>query len=171
MMHRGQATRNIAPVAPQMEVNNGDPDPPLTTLGAGSADTFRVEFIPTSHHKRFGAFQLYVGGIPIGDGGTTALYPHYMDLCRLSTLAEQPRLQERERLHLGDTFDHLDMYVEMTALDVVFTFTTRPKSEWGEPPPWAPPVGRWMRLSVARSEFISTWRQAEPQFRPLVVRQ
>ncbi|HEX5995036.1 MAG TPA: hypothetical protein VFY84_07835 [Jiangellales bacterium] len=42
-------------------------------------------------------------------------------------------MQQRERLHLGDTFDHLDLYVELTEVDLVFTFTIRRR--WGMPPP------------------------------------
>ncbi|MGK5519167.1 hypothetical protein ACSNN9_07395 [Micromonospora sp. URMC 107] len=151
----------------QMDANDGDIGSALPVPAAGSRDAFRVRFVPTSQDGRFGEFQLYVGGVPIGDGSTTAWYPHYMDFCRLCSLAEQPGIRERGPLHLGDTFDHLNMYVEMTEIDVVFTFTTRPRLEWGEPPPWAPPVGVWMRLSVPRLEFISIWRQAEPQFRSL----
>lgn len=149
-----------------MGTGNGGNSLPGSPTGAGSAETFRVEFTLTSRDKRFGTFQLYVGGIPIGDGTTTALYPHYQDFCRLCALAEQPGPQQRRRSHLGDTFDHLDMYIEMTELDVVFTLTTR--AEWGAPPPWAPPVGTWLRQSVPRSEFISTWNRAEPQLRSLL---
>jgi hypothetical protein len=159
----GPAARSIDLVASPVDANDGDLGAGLPALGAGSTGAFRVEFVPTSHDGRFGEFQLYVGGVPIGDGSTTAWYPHYMNFRRLCSLAEQPGIREREPLHLGDTFDHLNMYVEMTELDVVFTFTTR--REWGEPPPWAPPVSVWMRLSVSRSEFISVWRQTEPQFR------
>lgn len=154
-------------MASRTDANDGDLGSPLPAPGAGSPDTFRVEFVPTSHDRRFGEFQFYVGGVPIGDGSTTSWYPHYRDFCRLCALAEQPGMRERTPLYLGDTFDHLNMYVEMTEFDVVFTFTTRPRSEWGEPPLWAPPVGEWMRLSVTRLEFIRIWRRAEPQFRSL----
>ncbi|MFG3686994.1 hypothetical protein [Micromonospora sp. NPDC047740] len=149
--------------------NDEDRGSPFPKLGVGIADTFRVEFTPTSRDKRFGVFQLYIEGIPIGDASTTALYPHIANLSRLCAIAEHRSERKRSRLHLGDTFDHLDMYVEMSQVDVLFTFTTRP--ECGGPPPWAPPVGRKMRLSVARSQFISTWRQAEPQFRHLLASQ
>ncbi|GIH18977.1 hypothetical protein Raf01_71490 [Rugosimonospora africana] len=69
-------------------------------------------------------------------------------------------------MHLGDTFDHLGMCIEMTELDVVFTLTTR--AEWGAPPRWAPPVGTWIRPSVRRSDFIGTWQRAEPRLRSLL---
>ncbi|RKN23990.1 hypothetical protein D7147_02965 [Micromonospora musae] len=156
------ATRNIRPMA---RTNDDDRESLFPTVGAGTADTFRVEFTPTSRDKRFGVFQLYIEGIPIGDASTTALYPHIANLSRLCQIAEHRSKRGRGRLHLGDTFDHLDMSVEMSQSAVLFTFSTRPRSEWGEPPPWAPPVGEEMRLSVARSEFISIWRQAEPRFR------
>jgi hypothetical protein len=148
-----------------MGKRDGANSSPGSPTGAGSAETFRVEFTPTSRDKKFGTFQLYLDGTPIGDGSTTALYPHYQDFCRLCTLAEQPGSQHRRRSHLGDTFDHLNMYTEMTELEVVFTLTTR--AEW-DAPPWAPPVGTWLRRSVPRSEFISTWNRAEPQFRSLL---
>jgi hypothetical protein len=136
------------------------------TVGAGFAADFRVQFTPTSQDGRFGVFQLYVGGVPIGDGSTTAMYPHYQDLQRFCALAEQPSVRRRERAALGDTFDHLDLYWELTEADVVFTLTTR--AEWGRPPSWAPPVGKQVQLKVSRSAFVSTWRAAEPQFRQLV---
>jgi hypothetical protein len=126
-----------------------------------------VEFTPTSQDGRFGVFQLYVGGVPIGDGSTTALYPHYQELQRLCALGERAGAWKRERAALGDTFDHLDLYWELTDASVIFTFTTR--AEWGTPPSWAPPVGKQVQLNVSRSAFISTWRAAEPQFRPLVL--
>jgi hypothetical protein len=139
---------------------------PTTTLGAGAVDTFRVEFAPTSQDKRFGRFQFYVEGVPIGDGTTTALYPHFMDFHKLCQRAEQPGLIDRDPLHLGDTFDHLIMSVEITPLDIVFLFTTH--AQWGDPPPWAPPVGEWMRLSVTRARFITTWHQAAQQFQSIL---
>jgi hypothetical protein len=58
--------------------------------------------MPTSQDERFGVFQLYVCGIAMGDGTTTAVYPHYMDLRRLCALAERPGPHQREPLHLGD---------------------------------------------------------------------
>jgi hypothetical protein len=155
-------------MALQRDTNDDGDSPPLTTLGAGAAGSFRVEFTPTSRDRRFGVFQLYVAGVPIGDGTTTAVYPHYQDLCRLCRLAEEQGVREREPLWLGDTFDHLLMYLELTKRDVVFTFTGRPISEWGDLPPLAPPAGKWMQLDVARSEFVSTWRQAEPLFKSLL---
>jgi hypothetical protein len=151
-----------------MEANDGSSGSSQITVGAGCVDVFRVEFTPTSQDERFGVFQLYVCGIAMGDGTTTAVYPHYMDLRRLCALAERPGPHQREPLHLGDTFDHLELYVELTETSVVFTFTTRP--EWGVPPPWAPSAGEWMRLSVARPDLISAWRQAEPQLRRLMLR-
>ncbi|GAA5188174.1 hypothetical protein GCM10023322_38170 [Rugosimonospora acidiphila] len=112
-----------------MGIGDGDNGSSGSPTGAGSAETFRVEFTPTSRDKKFGTFQLYLGGSPIGDGSTTALYPHYQNFCRLYILAKQPGPQQRRRPHLDDTLDHLDIYVEMTKLDVVFTLTTR--AEWG----------------------------------------
>ncbi|GIH12493.1 hypothetical protein [Rugosimonospora africana] len=153
-------------MADETGIGDGDNGLPGSATGAGFADTFRVEFTPTSRDKRFGTFQLYVRGIPLGDGSTTAPYPHYRDFCHLCALAERPGPQHRRRSHLGDTFDHLDMYIEMTELDVVFTLTTR--AVWGAPPPWAPPVGTWLRPSVPRSEFISTWNRAAKQLRSLL---
>jgi hypothetical protein len=95
------------------------------------------------------------------------LYPHYGEFHRLCVRAERPGLVEREPLHLGDTFDHLIMSVEMTTqLDIVFVFTTH--AQWGDPPPWAPPVGQWMHLSVTRPAFITTWHQAAQQFRSIL---
>ncbi|RZU53607.1 hypothetical protein EV385_5538 [Krasilnikovia cinnamomea] len=134
------------------------------TVGAGSIADFRVEFTPRSQDQRFGIFQVYVGGLAIGDGSTTALHPHYRDFQRLCDLAQKPGVRERERLILGDTFDHLDLNWRLTNADVFFTFTTRPAHVWGDPPPWAPAPGVWARVKVARSTFISTWRAAQPQF-------
>ena len=121
--------------------------------------------MPTSADGRFGIFQLYVECVPITDGTTTAWYPHYRDLRRLCDLVQAVHERERERLHLGDTFDHLDLFWELTEAQVVFCLATRP--EWGAPPPWAPPVGTWLRLGVTRSYFIDVWHDAEPQFRRL----
>jgi hypothetical protein len=138
------------------------------TVGAGTASGFRVEFVPMSPDGRFGVFQLYVQGVPLGDGSTTAVYPHYQDLQRLCALVELRSSRVRERVILGDTFDHLDLHWELTDTEVIFTVTTRPAREWGAPPTWAPPAGEWWRLSVARSTFTRTWREAEPQFRRLI---
>lgn len=147
---------------------SNEAEPSRATVGAGSVADFRVEFTPTSRDRRFGVFQLFVDGVPIGDGTTTALYPHCQDLQRLCGLTERPGVREKEQARLGDTFDHLDLYWELTEADVVFTFTTRPAADWGTPPPWAPPPGNWLRLGVARSAFIDTWRAVEPQFRRLM---
>jgi hypothetical protein len=132
--------------------------PAGATVGAGSIADFRVEFTPTSQDQRFGIFQVYVRGVGIGDGSTTALYPHYQDFQHLCDLVQKPGVRERERLILGDTFDHLDLYWRLTNADVFFMFTTRPA--WGDPPR--------ARVRVARSAFISTWRAAQPQFLQLM---
>ncbi|MEH1163865.1 hypothetical protein V6V47_00600 [Micromonospora sp. CPCC 205539] len=139
------------------------------TTSAGSSDSFRVEFTPTDQDGDVGVFQLYLSGVPLGDGAPTALGPHYKSLEQLCALAEEPGTRGRERTDLGDTFGHLDLNLEVTEESVVFTFTTRPAS--GEPLPWAPPSGAWMRLGVPRAEFISTWREAEPELRRLVRRE
>jgi hypothetical protein len=139
---------------------------PQITAGAGCTADFRVEFIPTSHDGRFGVFQLHVEDVKLGDGTTTAWYPHYQDLERLTSLVELPGTRPRERLVLGDTFDHLVLDWELTDTELVFTFTTR--REWGAPPAWAPPAGEWWCLRVARSTFTRTWREAAPQFRRLM---
>jgi hypothetical protein len=156
--------RNI----PRVGVNDNSIGEAPARTGAGSVDKFRVEFTPSSADGRFGVFQIYIEGVPIGDGSTTALYPHYADLQRLCALVERPGVRERERLHLGDTFDHLELYWELTEARVVFAFMTR--SEWGAPPSWAPPPGEWFRVSVARSSFVSTWGQAELQLRRILDR-
>jgi hypothetical protein len=134
------------------------------TLGAGDASILRVEFTPTSNDGRFGDFQLHVRGVPLGDGTTTGLYPHYCDLEDLSVSVRRLATQRRKRLDLGDTFDHLRLYLQLTKPDIVLSFTTRPAAEWGCPPPWAPEPGHWMRLSVARSDFLVVWQAARPQF-------
>lgn len=148
--------------------NGADGELSQTTVGAGSAARFRVEFTPTSADGRFGIFQLYVRGVPLGDGTTTALYPHVVDLQRLSALIDRPGVRAPERLVLGDTFDHIDLDLEITDVDVVLTFATRP--EWGAPPPWASEPGAWTQLGVARAEVISVWRQAEAEFQRVMQR-
>lgn len=157
-------------MAPVTDPNDSGKSRAVTTVGAGRVDSFRTEFTPTSSDQRFGIFQIHARGVPMGDGTTTALYPHYLDLHRLSAAVELAGAREQEPLHLGDTFDHLELYWQLTEASVVFTFTTRPESEWGVPPSWAPPAGEWIQASVARSDFISTWREAEPQFRRLLDR-
>lgn len=139
------------------------------TVGAGDVDIVRVEYTPTSADRRFGDFQLYVQGVPMGDGTTTAWYPHYQDLERLSRVAGRPETQRRRRLSLGDTFDHLDLYLELTPDELVFTFTAR--AEWGSLPAWAPQPGQRMCLSVTRSDFLAMWSSARPQFDRLRTRE
>jgi hypothetical protein len=136
-----------------------------TTVGGGDISEFRAEYTPTSNDGRFGIFQLYVRGNALGDATTTALYPHVKDLQTLAIAAERRGTHRPEHLILGDTFDHLTITLETTEQDMAFAFTTRPKREWGEPPPWAPPPGRRMRLVVRRAEVISAWRKAEPELR------
>ena len=145
------------------DVSHGAVDP--WAVRAGSRDVFEVQYMPTSADCRFGIFQLYVESVPITDGTTTAWYPHYNNLHRLCDLVQTVHQRARERLDLGDTFDHLDLFCELTAAEVVFYLTTRP--EWGAPPPWAPPVGTRLRLGVARSYFIEVWNEAQGQFRNL----
>jgi hypothetical protein len=149
--------------------SNDDADrSPKPTTGAGDAADFRVEFTPLIGDDLFGVFQIHVQGVPIGDGTTTALYPHYQDLQWLARLAGAPGVRDRRRADFGDTFDHLDLHWELTETDIVFTFTGRPLSEWGDPPSWAPPVGQWIRVRTARSTFVSIWNEAQPQFRRLL---
>ncbi|AEV87006.1 hypothetical protein ACWT_5989 [Actinoplanes sp. SE50] len=136
-----------------------------TTVGGGDIWEFRAEYTPTSNDGRFGIFQLYVRGNALGDATTTALYPHIQDLQTLVAIAEWRSTHGPKPLILGDTFDHLTITLETTEQDMVFAFTTRPKRAWGEPPPWAPPPGRRMRLIVRRAEVISAWREAEPELR------
>jgi hypothetical protein len=140
------------------------------TVGGGDVAEFRAEYTPTSNDGRFGIFQLYVRGTALGDATTTALYPHVQQLQRLSGIAELPGTHEPEPLILGDTFDHLTITLETTEQDMAFTFTTRPKREWGDPPPWAPPPGRRMRLMVRRTEVIDACREAEPELRRFLTR-
>lgn len=134
-----------------------------TTVGGGDIAEFRVEFTPTSQDGLFGIFQLYVRDVALGDATTTALDPHFQNLRGLCGAAKLPGSRRPEPLVLGDTFDHLEVTLETTEQDMIFAFATRP--EWGEPPPWAPRAGRKMRLMVRRSEVVSAWREAEPQFR------
>ena len=136
-----------------------------TTAGGGDISEFRAEYTPTSDDGRFGIFQLYVRSSALGDATTTALYPHVRDLQALVAVAERRGTHGPEPLILGDTFDHLTITVETTERDMAFAFTARPKREWSEPPPWAPPPGRRMRLVVRRAEVISAWRAAEPELR------
>jgi hypothetical protein len=136
----------------------------IGTVGAGLREVVRVEFTPTSADGRFGVFQFYVEGFPLGDATTTALYPHHVDLRRLGELAAQDGNRPREPLVLGDTFDHLNLDWELTPARVVFDVATRPEFEWGTPPPWAPAVGGRLRLSVARQVFIDVCREVEPRF-------
>jgi hypothetical protein len=143
-----------------------DAGDPIGAVRAGSREVFQVEYLPTSADGRFGIFQLHVEGVPIGDGTpSTAWYPHYRDLLRLCELVETLGPREPERLHLGDTFDHLELTWELTEAQVVFRFTTRP--EWDAPPPWAPPTGTWLRVGVTRTYFIDVCHDAESQFRRL----
>lgn len=139
-----------------------------TTVGGGLVGQFRVEYTPTSQDQRFGIFQLYVRGVPLGDGTTTALYPHVVDMRALREAAELPASWGPRPLILGDTFDHATMTLAATDEALVFTVATNP--EWGAPPPWAPPVGRTLRLSVRRSEVVKAWREAEPRFRLVLTR-
>jgi hypothetical protein len=136
-----------------------------TTVGGGDISEFRAEYTPTSSDGRFGIFQLYVRGTALGDATTTGLYPHVQHLQTLSGVAERPGMHGPEPLILGDTFDHLTITLETTEQDMAFALTTRPKREWGHPPPWAPPSGRRMRLVVRRAEVINAWREAEPKLR------
>lgn len=138
------------------------------TVEGGDADLVRVEFTPTSSDGRFGVFQLFVQGVPLGDGSTTAWAPHYRDLADLSRLAKRPRSLRRRRLALGDTFDHLDLHLKMTRRHIIFTVATRPVSEWGSPPPWAPAPGCRIRLvCVLRDDFLAVWRSTRAQFEVL----
>ncbi|WP_200212437.1 hypothetical protein [Micromonospora coerulea] len=133
------------------------------TVGGGHITDFRTEFTPTSEDRLFGILQVYVRGVPLGDGTTTALHPHFLNLRGLCAAAELPGSRGPEPLSLGDTFDHLEMSLETSERDVIFTFVTRP--ERGDPPPWAPRAGATMRLMVRRSDVVNAWREAEPQFR------
>ncbi|XVV17351.1 hypothetical protein ACQP2X_24130 [Actinoplanes sp. CA-131856] len=138
------------------------------TTGGGDITRFRAEFSPSGADRRFGTFQLYVRGVPLGDSTTTALYPHMRTLRSLSEAATRPGSQEPTPLIMNDTFDHLLVTLELTGDDLAFAFTTRPLAEWGGPPPWSPPPGRKVRLLVPRSDVISAWREAEPKFRRLL---
>ncbi|XVU20718.1 hypothetical protein ACQPZJ_25960 [Actinoplanes sp. CA-054009] len=134
------------------------------TTGGGDIRWFRAEFSPTVADRRLGTFQLYVRGVPLGDSTTTALYPHLRTLRSLGEAAAHSGPRAPEPLVMHDTFDHLRLTLELTDQDMAFAFATRPLSEWGGPPPWAPPPGRTMRLLVPRSEVIAAWREAEPEF-------
>ncbi|SBT40885.1 hypothetical protein [Micromonospora narathiwatensis] len=137
-----------------------------TTIGGGRIGEFRAEFTPTSQDRLFGIFQVYVRGVALGDGTTTALYPHFLNLRDLLDTAELPGSREPQPLSLGDTFDHLQMSLETTDEDTIFVLATR--QGWGDPPPWAPQAGRRMRLMVRRSEVVNAWHETESGFRQLL---
>ena len=136
--------------------------PGAKTVGGGDLGEFRVEYTPESADGRFGIFQLYVRGIPIGDATTTALYPHYRDLAELCEAGERGP----GKLILGDTFDHVDITLEITEEDLILVVTTFPDRV--DAPPWGPRAGETRRLQVRRSEVLAAWREAEPRFRRIL---
>lgn len=114
----------------------------------GSPDGFQVVVLAYQPLRRFGFFQILLGGWPVGDGSTTAFYPHYCVLQELASLVEGGELHERHRLGLGDTFDHVQVYVEVTDLAILFSLH-----------PYSGESG-WHEARVGKQEFLAVWRQA-----------
>ncbi|RPK43305.1 hypothetical protein EES39_19495 [Streptomyces sp. ADI92-24] len=104
-----------------------------------------LEYMPL---RRFGLFQILLSGWPIGDGTTTALYPHYCDLQDLARLVESGEPHERSHLILGDTFDHMQIDAEMTDCAILFSFRSHDENS------------QWREAQVDSREFLSVWRQA-----------
>ncbi|MEU2661459.1 hypothetical protein [Micromonospora sp. NPDC007220] len=144
--------------------------PTNTTVGGGDVTKFRAECTPTSHDGRFGIFQLYGRGTALGDATATALYPHVKNLRALCDAAKSVGTRRPKPLILGDTFDHLTLMLEATEQDLIFHFATAPANQWAEPPPWAPPPEREIRLLVRRTEVIEAWHAAEPAFQRILSR-
>ncbi|MCX5399531.1 MULTISPECIES: hypothetical protein [unclassified Streptomyces] len=104
-----------------------------------------LEYMPL---RRFGLFQILLSGWPIGDGTTTAFYPHYCDLQDLARLVESGEPHERFQLILGDTFDHMQVDAEMTDRAILFSFRSHDENS------------QWREAQVDSREFLTVWRQA-----------
>ncbi|MBL7254014.1 hypothetical protein [Paractinoplanes lichenicola] len=134
------------------------------TIGGGDIHEFRAEYTPTSADGRFGDYQLYIRGTPLGNATTTALAPHLVNLRALRRIAEDPARRRKAPLILGDTFDHVHVTLAATDQDLIFEFASNRRDDWAPPPRWTPPRGRPMRLPVRRTEVISACRAAEASF-------
>ena len=109
---------------------------------------FQIAVLDYQPLRRFGFFQILLGGWPVGDGSTTAFYPHYLVLQQLADLVEGGEPHKRRRLSLGDTFDHLQVYVEVTDDAILFSLHPYPGgSDWHE-------------AHVDKEEFLVVWEQA-----------
>ncbi|MFC9617322.1 hypothetical protein [Streptomyces sp. NPDC056938] len=114
----------------------------------GSPGGFQIVVLEYMPLRRFGLFQILLNGWPIGDGSTTAFYPHYCDLQDLARLAECREPHERYRLSLGDTFDHMQVDAEMTNRAILFRFRSHDENS------------PWHEAQVDKREFLTVWRQA-----------
>ncbi|MFF1838460.1 hypothetical protein ACFVXE_30315 [Streptomyces sp. NPDC058231] len=114
----------------------------------GSPGGFQVVVLEYMPLRRFGLFQILLNGWPIGDGSTTAFYPHYCDLQDVARLAESGEPYERHQLSLGDTFDHMQVDAEMTNRAILFNFRSHDEN------------AHWREAQVDTAEFLTVWRQA-----------
>ncbi|GAB2619594.1 hypothetical protein Aab01nite_33700 [Paractinoplanes abujensis] len=134
------------------------------TIGGGDIEEFRAEYTPTSADGRFGDYQLYIRGVPLGNITTTALAPHVVNLRAIRRTAEDPAPRDPEPLILGDTFDHVHVTLAATEHDLIFEFASNRRPGWAPPPQWTPPRDRPRRLLVRRTEVITACRAAEARF-------
>ncbi|WP_327425471.1 hypothetical protein OG612_44090 (plasmid) [Streptomyces sp. NBC_01527] len=72
----------------------------------------------------------------------------YCDLQDLARLAESGEPHERYQLTLGDTFDHMQVDVEMTNRAILFSFRSHDENS------------HWREAQVDKREFLTVWRQA-----------